>query len=116
MDENRRALTINLWDHVFGAPDPSRHLLDEGRFPANWVSRYRALVESATNAWGAENEWPSEAVSAVHFASLYLQGRYDAWRVGGNRNEKTESQLTEVRGASEAFLMLPVARRKQTEP
>ena len=73
-------------------------------------------MESATNAWGAQGEWPSEVVSAVHFASLYLQGRYDAWKVGGKRNEKTESQLTEVRGASEPFLMLPVARRKQAEP
>lgn len=105
MNDLHAQLMANLTKHVFGDDEPSTLLINEGRLPANWVSRYVSLVASASNAWGEEKLWPREVVAAVHFASFYLQGRYDAWRVSGGRREETEAQLTKIRGVSEAFLL-----------
>ncbi len=98
-------LLDNLVRHVFGDGEPSSQLLNEGTFPANWVSRYERFVQSANRVWGHQNTWPKNLVGAVHFASLYLESRYAAWQTNGLKREQTEEGLRRVRGVSEVFLI-----------
>ncbi|MEQ9076582.1 MAG: hypothetical protein RLP09_22180 [Sandaracinaceae bacterium] len=105
MNESHAQLLESLSAHVFGESAPSTRLLEDGVFPANWVTRYEALVESASHVWASERLWPRELVAAIHFASFYLHARYQAWTLGGGRREKTEAQLDRVRAVSEVFLL-----------
>lgn len=106
-------LAENLVAHVLDS-GVSQSLIDQGRFPANWVTRYLALVERATNVWRDEPAWPREVVGAIHFASFYLAGRYETWsRLSGRANEDTEAGLRRVRGPSEIFLLAGVTGRDE---
>ena len=105
-----RSRSAALTDHVFGSGNPSNELINHGRFPRNWVHTYLGLVHRASDAYRDAHEWPREIVSAIHFASFYLEVRYEAWaRMSGTRNPSTERQLREVRTPSELFLLAGTA-------
>ena len=95
-----------LHDHVFGAGGPTGSLVNDGRLPDAWASRYLQLLEAASREWHDQPLWPRELVAAIHFASWYLSVRYDVWCSStGSRNEETERELTSLRSPSEIFLM-----------
>lgn len=110
--ESTERLIENLVAHVFDG-DVSSSLLEHGSFPPNWVSRYVALLERASNVFRDQPSWPRELVGTVHFASFYLEGRYDLWRrTSGRANERTEAMLREIRGPSEIFLLAGITGRR----
>jgi hypothetical protein len=107
--ESHEQLRANLFEHCLGAGNPSTELLERGTFPANWVSRYVALVERASHVWRDQSDWPREVIAAIHFASFYLEIRYQAWQHGSARdNPATRKALGEIRRHSELFLLSPV--------
>ena len=80
------------------------------------MSRYVALVERATHVWQNQAAWPKEVVAAIHFASFYLEIRYQAWQKGSARDNPTTRQaLGEIRRHSEAFLLSPAAYKLRDE-
>jgi hypothetical protein len=109
-------LKTNIFEHCLGAGNPSTELLEQGTFPPNWVSRYVALLESATNVWRGQPDWPKEVVAAFHFASFYLEIRYQAWQHGsGKDNPTTRKALGEIRRHSEVFLLSPATEKLKDE-
>jgi len=95
-----------IFEHCLGKGSPSTELLERGSFPPNWVTRYISLVERATKVWGDKKEWPREVVGSLHFASFYLEIRFDAWRrASGKDNPNTRRGLGEIRRCSEVFLL-----------
>lgn len=101
-----------LHDQVFGSRDPTGMLIDQGRLPDGWVTQYLDHLRIATAKWGDQPLWPRKLVAAVHFASRYLNLRYDVWRQStGGRHESTERDLASIRSPSEIFLM-----RGSTDP
>ena len=112
--ESHDQLKANIFEHCLGTGNPSAELLERGTFPANWVSRYVALIESATRVWREQSDWPKEVVAAIHFASFYLEIRYQAWQHGSGRdNSATQKALGEVRRHSELFLLSPATDKIQ---
>jgi len=110
-DESHQSLARNLYDHCLGSGDPTGDLISRGKFPNNWVSQYRSLVNKVKNVWGDRPEWPREIVASTHFASWYLHLRYNVWKTGsGQRNEQTEKLPGAVRSSSELFLMSPASK------
>ena len=98
-------LKENIFEHCLGKGNPSGELVVTGSFPANWVSRYVSLVEKATNVWSDREAWPKEVVASLHFASFYLEIRFDAWRKGcGRDNPDTRRGLGEIRRCSDIFV------------
>lgn len=95
-----------LFNHVFGSGEPTALLMDNGRLPSDWASTYLQLLREASEEWHDQPLWPRQLVSAVHFASWYLQMRYDVWRQRtGSRDDATEKSLAAIRSPSEIFLM-----------
>ena len=95
-----------LYEHVFGAGEPTARLVAEGSFPHCWTTRYRELLKDAAREWRDEPVWPRELVSAIHYTSWYLDLRYELWhRQTGQRNDQTERDLRSLRSPSEIFLM-----------
>ena len=47
-------LLHNLYDHCVGSGNPTLDLVERGIFPANWVSRFLALVKRASSVWKDE--------------------------------------------------------------
>jgi hypothetical protein len=95
-----------LYDHVFGSREPTKTLVEQGRFPGDWTARYLDLLQVATVEWRDQPMWPRKMVAAIHFTSWYLNLRYEVWRHStGDRNEGTERDLASLRSPSEIFLM-----------
>jgi len=93
--------------HVFGDGAPCDSLLNAGQFPAGWTDKYLCLLRVASEQWVHEPMWPRQLVAAVHFASWYLNLRYDVWcRHSGRRNLQTEKELSSLRSPSEIFIMV----------
>lgn len=114
MGDQNEQLKQNILEHCLGGGNPSFELLETGTFPANWVSRYVSLVEKAMKVWGDEKDWPREVAASLHFASFYLEIRYDAWRKASAReNPTTRRSLGEIRRCSELFLLRPLKDTKR---
>ena len=93
-------------NHVFGAGAPCDALVGTGRFPEGWPAEYLRLLRLAHDQWVHEPMWPRQLVAATHFASWYLNLRYEVWcRSSGQRNPQTEKELASLRSPSEVFLM-----------
>jgi hypothetical protein len=106
-------LKQNIFEHCLGKGNPTIELVERGSFPPNWVSHYVSLVEKATNVWGSRGDWPKELVASLHFASFYLEIRFDAWRkASGRDNPSTRQGLGEIRRCSEMFLLSPLKNEK----
>jgi hypothetical protein len=81
-------------------------LVMHGQFPDAWVANYLEMLRIATHEWSEQPLWPRRMVAAIHFASWYLNLRYDVWcSASGQRNELTERELKSLRSPSEIFLM-----------
>jgi hypothetical protein len=92
-------------DHVL-EPEPTSELINTGQFPAGWSAEYLRLLKLASDQWAEEPAWPRQLVAAVHFASWYLNLRFDVWRHStGQRNLQTEKELASLRSPSEIFIM-----------
>ena len=101
-----RSISSMIADHVFGAGAPCGSLLDKGEFPTGWAIEYLRLLSIAQEEWAKEPAWPKELVASVHFASWYLNLRYEVWRSNtGRQNPQTEKDLASLRSPSEIFLM-----------
>lgn len=97
--------------HVFGVGSPCDSLCNSGEFPTGWVAEYLRLVRIASDEWATSPTWPKQLVAAVHFASWYLNLRYDVWRhSSGSANPQTERDLNSLRSPSEIFLMQGAVR------
>lgn len=100
------AIAEQLHEHVFGLQDPTGMLVDSGTFPDEWVQQCLDLLQIAAAEWRDQPLWPRKLVTAVHFASWYLDLRYEVWRRStGKRHEMTERDLASIRSPSEVFLM-----------
>ena len=109
-------LKENIFELCLGKDNPSAELLEHGSFPANWVTRYVSLVEKATHVWAEQAEWPREVAASLHFASLYLEIRYEAWRkIAARDNAVTSRGLGEVRRCSEMFLIGSVLKKEKPD-
>jgi len=109
-------LKENIFEHCLGKGNPSTELLERGSFPPNWVSRYASLVEKATHVWVDRPEWPREVVASLHFASFYLEIRYEAWRRAvAQDNAVTRRGLGQVRRCSEVFLLGSVLKNEMPD-
>ena len=100
------SIAQQLHNHAFGDDGPTNSLINEGVLPEGWAAKYLQLLETATKEWRDQPMWPRELVAAIHFASWYLNLRYDSWcSSSGRRNEETECELQSLRSPSEIFLM-----------
>ena len=95
-----------LYQHVLGTGDPSVQLVEHGELPPGWAQEYRRLLTLAEAEWLAQQLWPRRLIAAMHYALLYLDIRYAAWRSfggGGRRNEETERELASVTAPTRIF-------------
>jgi hypothetical protein len=95
-----------IYQHVLGTGDPSSQLAERGELPPGWAQEYRRLLALARAEWLAQPLWPRCLVAAMHYALLYLDIRYAAWRSsggGGHRNEETERELASVTAPTRIF-------------
>jgi hypothetical protein len=103
------AVVDALFSHVFRDGAADDELIYHGRFPPNWTTKYRELLATASDHWVNEPLWPRKLVASIHFASWYLNSRYDVWlksdRSQSQRCEQTERELASLRSPSEIFLM-----------
>ena len=107
MERSRKdGIVSELHALVFADGGPTPTLVNEGRLPDGWATSYLNLLSEAARDWGEETMWPRELVASVHFASWYLNLRYDVWcAISSQRNERTEQELAALRAPSEIFLM-----------
>ena len=101
------SIEARIYEHVLGSGSPHPALLDTGVLPDEWTETYLRLLKEVAQKYDGQKPLPREVVSAVHFASWYLNIRYDGWKGlhRGQRDEKTESNLGRLRAPSE-FLLL----------
>lgn len=101
------SIESRLYDHVLGASTPHPMLVNTSVLTDDWTEMYLLLLTEAVQKFEGQDSLPREVVAAVHFASWYLNIRYDLWRGfnNGQRNEKTERNLGRLRTPSE-FLLL----------
>ena len=100
------AVAEAMYQHVLGVGDPSDHLLEHGELPQGWAAEYRRLLGIAEVEWLPQPNWPRRLVAAMHYALLYLDVRYSAWRSfsgGAKRDENTERELASVRASTRLF-------------
>ena len=103
--KNNEELIERIYDHCLGKDDPAESLLDAGKLPSKWSEKYLSLVESATETWKEQEYLPAKVVAAIHYASYYLNIRYEVWKIdSGKINEDTEIELESLRTPSEIFM------------
>jgi hypothetical protein len=96
-----------LYQHVFGTESPHSSVLDNGVLSDEWTTTYLQLLKDVNQRFGGQDSLPRDIIAAVHFASWYLNIRYDSWKHFnvGMRNEKTEHNLARLRTPSEMLLL-----------
>ena len=101
------SIESRLYEHVLGAGEPSSKLLNTGVLTTEWTNTYLQLLDEAVQKCAGRQCLPRDVVTAVHFASWYLNIRYDAWRHfnNGRRIELTERELARLRPPSEHLLL-----------
>ncbi len=106
-----------MYEHVLGEGHPGMTLLNTGKLSGEWTDTYLELLKQAVQKCEGRDTLPREIVAAVHFASWYLNIRYDAWRSfeKGKRNEQTETNLARIRTPSEFLLLSPASERWRAE-
>jgi hypothetical protein len=107
MMSNTASIESRIYEHVLGGGQSHMSLLSTGVLSDEWTNAYLELLEEAVKKCEGQPSLPRDIVAAVHFASWYLNIRYDAWRSlkDGRRNEQTERNLARLRTPSE-FLLL----------
>ncbi len=105
-----------LYEHVLGNGSPHPTLLSTGVLSDGWTDTYLQLLKEVVEGYEGRDSLPRDVVAAVHFASFYLNIRYDAWREikGGQRNVQTERNLGRLRIPSEFLLLSGVIDRERT--
>ena len=99
------SIAERLLEHCLGAGLPTRALLNTGRFPDGWVSKYLELTEEARLRYASEPLWPRELAASAYLASVYCHKRYRDWlQLGGSADPETEAALREVRWAGDQLL------------
>lgn len=111
------SIANKIADHVFGAGSPCDSLVNTGQLPSGWSGEYLRLLNVATDQWAQKPAWPRQLVAAVHFASWYLNLRYDVWCSASprRRNLQTEKELASLRSPSEIFIMRGALGETQAE-
>ena len=111
------SIELRLYEHVLGAGTPHPTLLSTGVLSDEWTETYLLLLKEAAQKCEGQEFLHRDIVAAVHFASWYLQIRYDAWRgfERGDRNEKTERNLGRLRIPSEFLLLSAHVDRTKAE-
>lgn len=101
------SIESRLYEHVLGAGSPHTALLSTGVLSDEWTEMYVQLLKETARKYEGEDSLPRIVVASVHFASWYLNLRYDSWLrfENGPRNERTEHNLVRVRIPSEALLL-----------
>jgi hypothetical protein len=102
------AIADALYEHVFGAADPTRRLVEEGKLPDGWAEEYRRLLALAEHEWLGEPLWPRSLVTAIYWALTHLDIRYRAWQSfegGGRRDDVTERELASICGPTRLFFV-----------
>ena len=107
-----KSVELRMRDHVFAREaSVQQSLLEKGEFPPGWVETYLELLKEAEIVWRNQTCLPRELIAAVHFASWYLNIRYNAWCVFSKKlNATTERQLAQIRTPSETFLMMSIIK------
>src|SRR5689334_13573309 len=108
---------LRLYEHVLGEGQHSNVLLNTGVLSTEWTDTYLRLLKEAAQKFERQVSLPRDIVAAVHFASWYLNIRYDAWRAfeKGRRNEQTEHNLGRLRTPSEYLLLSAFVERAKAE-
>ena len=109
------SIESRIYEHVFGAAHPGVILLDTGVLSTEWTETYLELLKEAVQKCEGQDCLPREIVAAVHFASWYLNIRYDAWRTfqNGKRNDETDTNLARIRTPSECLLLSSVVEKRR---
>ena len=110
-----------LFELVFGAGDPTEHLVDHGKLPDGWAEEYTRLLGLAEHEWSKKPLWPRSLATAIYWVSTHLEVRYLAWQASGGamqRNEQTERELASVCFHSRVFFVqwLSSSRAADQEP
>ena len=108
------SIESRLYEHVLGSGSPQQALLNTGVLADDWTDTYLLLLHETVRLYDGQETLPREVVAAVHFASWYLNLRYDVWKGRpGRRNEQTERNLAKIRRPSEWLLLAPVLDRNK---
>ena len=109
------SIESRLYEHVLGAGSPHPTVLSTGVLTDEWTEAYLQLLKEAAQKSEGREFLHRDIVAAVHFASWYLNIRYDAWRGfhSGQRNEKTERNLGRLRTPSEFLLLSGLVEREK---
>jgi len=103
---DKSILTEKLYDHCLGSGDPTLDLVSSGIVSTKWVENYLLLLSEASSTWSEESLVPRKVVAAVHYASFYLNIRYDIWcQNSGCTNRETEKLIGSLRTPSEIFIL-----------
>ncbi len=110
-----KPIGLQLYEHVFGEREPTVALLNTGVLSDEWTDTYLRLLKEASQAHEGQSYLPREIVAAVHFASWYLNIRYNAWRAFHHKRIKlkTEENLARVRTPSEQLLLSGYVQRER---
>jgi hypothetical protein len=111
------SIESRLYEHVLGDGSPHPALLSSGVLSDEWTETYLRLLKEAVQKCEGQDSLPRDIVAAVHFASWYLNIRYDAWRgfEKGRRNEQTERNLGRLRTPSEFLLLSSHVERAKAQ-
>jgi hypothetical protein len=111
------SIESRLYEHVLGEGSPHQALLSKGVLSDEWTDIYLRLLKEAVQKFEGQDSLPRDIVAAVHFASWYLNIRYDAWKSfeRGPRNEQTERNLGRLRTPSEFLLLSAHAERAKAQ-
>jgi len=106
-----------LYEHVLGKGQPSKVILNTGILSTEWTDTYLQLLKESVQKCEGQDSLPRDIVAAVHFASWYLNIRYDAWPAfeKGRRNEQTERNLGRLRTPSEYLLLSAHVERAKAQ-
>ena len=107
------SIESRIYEHVLGEGHPGLTLLETGVLSTEWTDTYLQLLKESVQKCEGQDSLPREIVTAVHFASWYLNIRYNAWRSFGKpkRNEQTETNLARIRTPSECLLLSSVSEK-----
>lgn len=109
------SIESRIYEHVLGQGQPSAVLLNTGVLSNEWTDTYLQLLKEVVQKYEGQDSLPRNVVAAVHFASWYLNIRYDAWCKfnKGRQNEQTDHNLARLRTPSEFLLLSAVVDKSK---
>ena len=91
---------------AYGDRACDQQILEQGEVPDDWMRDFESAMDLVETETKGKQTWSRKLAAAIHFISLYLPVRYEAWKNLTKQSSPGMSpRLAKIRTRCELFLV-----------